>query len=56
MYRSQHFRLQHVGGNDDDTFVPEIVPKVLLYPGSVLANYRIHRYVEFKFVNLLLPK
>lgn len=56
MYRSQHFGVQHIGGSDDDTFVPEIVPEVLLHPGGVFAEHGVYRYVELNLVNLLPPK
>lgn len=56
MYRAHHFRLQNVGGRDDDTFVSEIVPKVCLHPGGVVAYHGVIRHEELDVVELFSPE
>lgn len=56
MYRTQYFRIQHVGSGDDDTFVPEIVPKMFLYPGGVLTENGTYRHIEFDLIDFFPPK
>lgn len=56
MYRAQHFRLQNVGGRDDDTFVSEIVPEVCLHPGGVATYHRVFGHEELDVVEFFPPE